>query len=424
MNKIKVLNILILSAIILLSAVSAQSNFNKENKNFSKISVIYDLITEELLEEYLETLVGYSPRMTGTYGCEKSAEYIFDSFEQMGLDVRYQNWTSFGNRYYPRLFEGKNIEATLHGNNASSEKVVIFNAHYDTVWDTPGANDDGSGTAAVLAAAYALSQFDFEHTIKFVTFSGEEVGLLGSQAYAKEAYENNYDIYLEINVDMIGKATSKETGRKMTLVSTEDVEWSFDIFESINSSYELNFTINKHGLNRDDRGGSDYKSFIDYGYESLICWQAEGDEFMHTSQDDMSNVNLSYLTNMTRIIAGSIGYIADSDTNYPQVRINSPKQGKLYYKGSEKRNINTLKSIVLDDIWIYIDVMYKDEKIEKAEFYFDNVLEFVDTKEPFKWHMNKFSLGKHRITIITHDSKGQKSTDYKDIMFFNIFKNT
>ena len=55
--------------------------------------------------------------------------------------------------------------------------AIIFNAHYDSVAKGPGANDDGSGTVAVLAAAYALSHFDFKRTIKFVTFSGEEIGL-------------------------------------------------------------------------------------------------------------------------------------------------------------------------------------------------------------------------------------------------------
>ena len=119
------------------------------------------MVNESLILGYLEDLVEFSPRKTGTYGCEKAGEYIYEKFIEMGLETRMINWTSFGNKYNPRYFSGTNIEATLNGIN-NNEEIIIFNAHYDSVKKSPGADDDGSGVAAVLAAAYALSKFDFE----------------------------------------------------------------------------------------------------------------------------------------------------------------------------------------------------------------------------------------------------------------------
>ena len=178
--------------------------------NDPKITEILSMIDENLIREYLETIVGFGPRMTGTYGCEKAAAYIYQQFDDRGLDVRYQNFTSFGNRYYHHVYSGQNVEGTLPGINTTDDSVIIFNAHYDSVAKGPGANDDGSGTVAVLAAAYALSHFTFQRTVRFVTFAGEEIALIGSRAYTKEAYDRNENILVEINADMIGHTEPAE----------------------------------------------------------------------------------------------------------------------------------------------------------------------------------------------------------------------
>ena len=71
-----------------------------------------------------------------------------------------------------------------------------------------------------MAAAFALSQFDFQHSIKLLTFSGEEQGLLGSIEYVEEIYENDENIFVEINADMIGRAVTSEGGKQMGLSIT------------------------------------------------------------------------------------------------------------------------------------------------------------------------------------------------------------
>jgi hypothetical protein len=384
-----------------------------------KIATILSLITEDLLRGFLAPLVSYGPRMTGTYGCEKAAQFIHKQFQSMNLQTWVQNWTAFGNIYHPRLFRSQNVEGTLPG-IVHDENIIVFTAHYDTVARTPGANDDGSGVAAVLAAAYVLSQFTFNHTVKFVAFSGEEVGLLGSHAYAREAYQNHERIVVNLNADMIGHATTAEGGRRMGLSVSEDAWWVFTIFSGINTEYSINFEISAGDIDRDGRGWSDYFSFIEYGWEALACWGGEPDPSMHTPLDTLDNVNLSYLVNTTRLIVGTLAFLADCSGMHPQVFVESPRMGNLYFEGMKRITVDDLHTVVLDDIWIWADVMNDSFPVKRAEFYFDDILEYTDTDYPFKWYFHKRSLGKHRITIIIYDQIGRKSSVWQDIFLINV----
>ena len=336
--------------------------------------------------------------------------------------MRYQNWTARGDKYNPFIYHGQNIEGTLPGTDPSDDSYVIFNAHYDGFRGGPGANDDGSGTAAVLAAAYALSQFHFNRTVKFVVFAGEEVGLIGSQAYTKEAYKHNDSILLEINADMIGHDTGSRT---MRVISTEDAGWIATIFQAMVSNYSIGLTIQPGSTDRvkHKMTGSDFAPFLEYGWESVSCWEKDGDPNMHTARDNLSNVNLSYLVNTTRAIAGTLAYLADLAETPPQVCITSPRVGTLYFKGMRKRDIRDFKTIVLDDIWIWADVHYATSPIVKAEFYDNGRLVFTTTQAPFKWHLNKRSLWKHEIMVIVYDQLGRNSTDWREMRFINLLKN-
>lgn len=340
----------------------------------------------------------------------------------MQLIARYQNWTSWGNIYHPHLYASQNIEGILPGTNTLDTSAIIFNGHYDSIGKAPGANDDGSGTVGVLAAAYALSHFTFKRTIKFVTFSGEEIGLCGSRAYTKEAYERNDRIFVEINADMIGYNNGS---RKMTITASEDAGWMADIFKTMNNDYMIGLTVNRsRTINRVNHGmtGSDYSPFIVYGWESICCWEGAHDPNMHTPQDNLSNVNISYLVNMTRVIAATLAYLADVNETYPQVRITSPRIGYLYNAGMEKRALNEFKTIVINDIWVWAEIDYATAPIERAEFYYDGKLVYTDTEAPYKWQFNKISLRKHEITVIIYDELGRNSTDWREIQFINIFK--
>jgi len=427
--------IFVLCIVFLLSTTASSFSFTQKNaavptllteRNMQttgsqKISEILSMIDESLILGYLQSIVGFGPRKTGTYGCEKAAQYIHKQFTNNGLLARYQNWTGQGNELIPKLYSSQNVEGTLLGTDPTDTSIIIFNAHYDSVAKGPGANDDGSGTVAVLAAAYALSRFDFKRTMKFVTFSGEEVGLLGSQAYTKEAYERNDNILVEINADMVGHDDGNRTVR---VTATEDVGWVADIFQSINSNYSIGLTVSRGTINREGHGlgGSDYSAFLPYGWEAVCAWEGSHDPNFHSPQDNLSNIDLSYLVNMSRIIAASLAYLADIDQTPPQVRITSPRVGFLYNGGMIRRPLDEFKTTVINTIWIWAELDNTSIPIQRAEFYYDGKLVFTDTEAPFKWEFNKFSARKHQISVTVYDLLGRNSSDWREIRFINIFK--
>ena len=388
----------------------------------TKISAILSLINESILRDYLTTLVNCAPRTDGTYGCDLAAHYIHTQFQEEGLRTRYQNWTARGNRYHPYLYHCANIEGTIPGIDHTDDSIIVFNAHYDGVKYGPGANDDGSGTAAVLAAAYALSHFQFNRTLKFVTFSGEEIGLIGSQAYAKEAYQQNDNIMLEINADMIGHDNGSRT---MRVISTEDASWVHDVFQSMVSNYSIGLSIQPGSTNRvgHKMTGSDFAPFLEYGWESVSCWETAGDPYMHTAQDNLSNIDFSYLVNTTKAIAAALAYLADLPETPPQVRITSPRVGSLYFREMQRRDLKDFKTVVFDDIWIWAEVYDGTTPVVKAEFYDNEKLVSTVTQVPFKWHLNKRSLGKHEIMVKVYDELGRTSTDWRELRLINLFLN-
>lgn len=96
-----------------------------------------------------------------------------------------------------------NIIAEMKGSESPND-IVIVGAHFDSVKKGyPAADDNGSGTCATLELARLFSKCTFKKTIRFVLFSGEEIGLLGSKAYVKEAKQKGENIIAYYNIDMI-----------------------------------------------------------------------------------------------------------------------------------------------------------------------------------------------------------------------------
>ena len=112
-----------------------------------------------------------------------------------------------------------NVMATLKGTDPTDPRVYIVSGHLDSrVTDVmerkktaPGANDDGSGTAAVIEMVRVMSQQAFPATIIFVAVSGEEQGLLGSTYMAQKAKTQNWQIDAMLNNDIVGQSTSSQT---------------------------------------------------------------------------------------------------------------------------------------------------------------------------------------------------------------------
>jgi hypothetical protein len=112
-----------------------------------------------------------------------------------------------------------NVVATLKGTDPNDNRIFLISGHMDNMrtsvmdrtGDAPGANDDGSGTAAVIECARIMSKYSFPATIIFVTVAGEEQGLLGAAFMANKAKKENWNIEAVLNNDIMGSNNSSET---------------------------------------------------------------------------------------------------------------------------------------------------------------------------------------------------------------------
>ncbi len=324
-----------------------------------------------------------------------------------------------------RIYQSENVEATLKGKNEESEKI-IYGAHYDTIKVSPGANDDGSGVVAALVAAKILSQFEFNRTIKFVCFSGEEVGILGSRAYVEELYENNEEILVAFNADMIGYAETAYGGKTFRVYPSTDSQWIKEKIKELNTNYGINFNIKGDWILKPGgpRFGSDFHDFLEYGYEVITYFEEETNlSYYHNPEDTVEHINFSYLVNTTKLIIGSIAYFADIEMEYPQVKISYPRHGKLYIKNKSYFDLRYHKIIVFNDILIQANVKPGNSPIEKVEFYCGNKLQFVDTQEPYNWMLNRFSCFIHKVKVIAYDESGKTSSDEISFPYLNLKSN-
>lgn len=134
-------------------------------------------------------------------GNKLASEYLFNAYKSFGYTPQYQ-WFS------PRQALGgktANVVATLKG-TVNPELVYVVSSHYDSVAIGPGADDDTSGTAALLETARILAGHPMPATIVFASFTGEEAGLLGSREFVRQAVTNKMKIVGALNNDMIGWA--------------------------------------------------------------------------------------------------------------------------------------------------------------------------------------------------------------------------
>lgn len=132
---------------------------------------------------------------------QAAADYVEKTFALAGYQVGKQEFTVYNRSTY-------NLEAELPGQTSPSD-IIVVGAHYDTVFDSPGANDNASGVAALLELARLLRHERFQRSIRFVAFTNEEPPFyfsenMGSRRYAMRSREKNENIAAMLSVETVG----------------------------------------------------------------------------------------------------------------------------------------------------------------------------------------------------------------------------
>jgi Zn-dependent M28 family amino/carboxypeptidase len=189
-------------------------------------------VKAENLEATVRKLVTFGTRHTlsdtksKTKGIGAAQQWVKSEFDKYALESGGRLTSTID--YFTVKADGKrvkvdsqlgNVMATLKGTDPNDNRVLIISGHLDSrvsdvmniKSDAPGANDDGSGVAAVMELAKVMSKRSFPATIIFVAVVGEEQGLIGARHLAEFAKESNWNIIAMLNNDMIGNSLSSGT---------------------------------------------------------------------------------------------------------------------------------------------------------------------------------------------------------------------
>ena len=235
-----------------------------------------------------------------------------------------------------------NIVATLPGTQAESkDRAYVVSGHYDSMCtsptdatcDAPGANDDASGTAAVLELARVMSKRQFDATIIFVAVAGEEQGLVGSTYFAEQAKKQNMDVDAMFTNDIISSSTGANGVRddRTVRVFSEGVPTNETKQEADTEEYVPGFRV--WMIYRRDRylRGGDHIPFLEQGY-AAVRFTEPNENYNHQHQNvrvengvqygDLPQFDdFAYIAQVARVNCAALSALALAPARPSDVRI-------------------------------------------------------------------------------------------------------
>jgi len=190
----------------------------------------------------------------------------------------------------------KNIVATIPGSVAGSGEIII-GAHHDS-YGGPGADDNASGTAAVLEMAKVIIESGYKPraTLRFITFAAEELGLIGSQNYATKAKGAGRNILLMQNYDMIGYYNPNRANRTAYVVWYPGAQAE----ASLDSALKCKYTSLAPIVTTQYAWQSDSWSFYEKGYKAVFNIEAELNPRYHSSGDSSIYMDFTYAAEIVK----------------------------------------------------------------------------------------------------------------------------
>jgi len=347
------------------------------------IASIVREISAKNIQATIETLVAFKTRHTlsdptsSTVGIGAARNWIKSELERYSresggrLEVAFDGYIQ--HPAPPRIMqpvEIVDVVATLPGRQPeSSGRVYVVSGHYDSRSlnvlvpdkDAPGANDDASGTAAVMELARVMSHHDYAATIVFLAVAAEEQGLFGAKHWADEAKKNQVDVAAMMTNDIIGSShgDSGQIDRHHVRVFAEGVPpaqpMSEDTLAQIRTGGENDFPTRELGraireaaqayvpdmdvaiVYRRDRflRGGDHSPFLDDGFPA-VRFTEPNEDFHHQHQDPrvergirygdlLEFDDFDYIANVARVNAAALATLARAPGSPRQVEVETVK---------------------------------------------------------------------------------------------------
>ncbi len=268
----------------------------------------------------LTRLEAFRTRHSSSDSIAPARDWLVSKFHEYGYaDVTLHAFTWSGRTLH-------NVVVTKQGRRFPN-KLVLLIGHYDSISElpttlAPGINDNGSGIALILEVARILATKQLDYSVRFICFSAEEQGLVGSNAYVNTVVvPENHDIKLVINVDEIGGYS----GYTNTMVKVESDQ---DNTPPENNEASAAFTDTLAALTRTyssltttitEAYGSDYVSFENRGYVITGFYEGQESPHYHHSTDNLVNMDPAYLYEVTKAALSGVAYFGGIQRKYLSV---------------------------------------------------------------------------------------------------------
>lgn len=354
---------------ILSSCVSqgTESEMVKLDPLDSEISEMLTHVSPDTIEKNIRALANFGTRHTlaetesDTFGIGAARRWIKSEMDRYSQDsgnrlaVEFHRFIQEPGRRITEPVEIVNVVATLPGTDVNDDRIFVVSGHYDSrssnVMDSeslaPGANDDASGTAAVMEMARVMSQYEFPATLVFLAVAGEEQGLLGASKWAQEAADQGKNIAGMITNDIIGNHEAEEgdlsapnvvrlfaqgvpPSRKLDMETIRYLQTGGEsdmparqlarTIKEVSESYYPEMDVRLiYRLDRYLRGG-DHRAFLEQGYPA-VRFSEPHEEFAHQHQDlreendvqygDLPEfVDFPYVARVTRVNLSALANLA------------------------------------------------------------------------------------------------------------------
>jgi hypothetical protein len=327
-----------------LSSRAADAGATTQPARDPLIARIVSDISEDRIGQIMARLESFQIRHTLSdptqpdRGVGAARQWIFDQLKSYGprLQVSFDTHQIQRSARVWKEVELRNVVAILPGKSeASKGRWIMIAGHYDSVnlrnaaelrghpeqaaeLPAPGVSDDASGVAAAMECARVLSQYEFDATLVFVAFAGEEQGLVGARAMAKRLKGQQQEIEALLNNDIIGNDTAGNgvSEPHRVLVFSEDPNDSPSrqlarFTRQIATQYAPDMTVEM--IFRHDRfgRGGDHTAFNQEGYPAVrFTTASENYSHQHSPTDTLANASIPYTARVVRVNAAAAAALA------------------------------------------------------------------------------------------------------------------
>ena len=236
------------------------------------------------LTEHLYAFDSLGIKEPGNPELNKTRDWLFNYYSQLGYLPQLDSFKLNTNQLFNVIAEKKGL----------SNKYIIVCGHYDTRTGV-GANDNGSGVAVIMEMARLLKDVETEYSIRFINFSGEELGLLGSTHYANDIIGTiDSNLLFVFNIDQLGGSLGQNENFKIKCESDQDDNPSNNNEPSLKITQYMAKVLGLYTTLTpvlDRAYASDYVPFENLGYTITGLYQYSNDPFNHTDKDFASNMD-------------------------------------------------------------------------------------------------------------------------------------